>query len=560
MYSSEKNPGFNWKDLVIKVVFVFLFIILLMWLFKKSTPNMTPFYSNVFRENVKYMQDAAESYYTNERLPKNIGDSAEITLAEMIRKNMILPFVDKDGNECDTNASYVQVVKNKNDYTLRVNLVCPTEKNFVEKTLGCYDYCEDCTEEEKALKEIEYQFKKATSSTKNVYSCPNGGTLKNGICYVYGSESYKATEKSTSGEYYCPNGGYLSGNLCYVSKENSYKAYSNSSSGYYTCPNGGELVGSRCYVTSSGSSYDAKIINYTCPNGGYLSGTMCIKSSGSNYPATPNTSKGDSYAATPKTDKVRTVIGNATPKTGKSYLNGTYTKKPSGYTCSTSKQYICSSSSNCPGYVTVYTGCYKKATTYSCSSGTLEGTQCVRYTNKTTYSCPRGGSLSGTTCYLNNGKTTYSCPRGGSLSGTMCVFNSSSYYATPDYSCPNGGNLLGSKCYFNGNTTSYNASYISGASTKYCDNGDKLVGDRCYYTKNESYLANKTEGKKSYECTKGGTFNSNNKTCSVSVLKSQYNATKTTKTSNGYIYKWSTSETLEGWARTGATREVEKKK
>lgn len=87
---------------------------------------------------------------------------------------------------------------------------------------------------------------------------------------------------------------------------------------------------------------------------------MCIKSSGSNYPATPNTSKGDSYAATPKTDKVRTVIGNATPKTGKSYLNGTYTKKPSGYTCSTSKQYICSSSSNCPGYVTVYTGCYKK--------------------------------------------------------------------------------------------------------------------------------------------------------------------------------------------------------
>ena len=480
MYSSEKNPGFNWKDLVIKVVFVFLFIILLMWLFKKSTPNMTPFYSNVFRENVKYMQDAAESYYTNERLPKNIGDSAEITLAEMIRKNMILPFVDKDGNECDTNASYVQVVKNKNDYTLRVNLVCPTEKNFVEKILGCYDYCEDCTEEEKPLMEIEYQFKKATSSTKSVYSCPNGGTL--------------------------------SGNLCYVTKENSYKAYSNSSSGYYTCPNGGELVGSKCYVTTSGSSYDAKIINYSCPNGGYLSGTMCIKSSGSNYPATPSTSKGSSYAATPKTDKVRTVIGNATPKTGKSYLNGTYTKKPSGYTCSTSKQYICSSSSNCPGYVTVYTGCYKTTTTYSCSSGTLEGTQCVKYTNKTTYSCP------------------------------------------------NGGNLLGSRCYFNGNTTSYNASYISGASTKYCDYGDKLVGDRCYYTKSESYLANKTEGKKSYECTKGGTFNSNDKTCSVSVLKSQYNATKTTKTSNGYIYKWSTSETLEGWTRTGATREVEKKK
>lgn len=33
-------------------------------------------------------------------------------------------------------------------------------KELCWKTLGCYDYCEDCTEEEKALKEIEYQFKK----------------------------------------------------------------------------------------------------------------------------------------------------------------------------------------------------------------------------------------------------------------------------------------------------------------------------------------------------------------------------------------------------------------
>ena len=544
MYSSEKNPGFNWKDLVIKVVFVFLFIILLMWLFKKSTPNMTPFYSNVFRENIKYMQDAAESYYTNERLPKNIGDSAEITLAEMIRKNMILPFVDKDGNECDTNASYVQVVKNKNDYTLRVNLVCPTEKNFVEKTLGCYNYCEDCTEEEKTAMEIEYQFKKATSSTKNVYSCPNGGTLKNGICYVYGSESYKATEKSTSGEYYCPNGGYLSGNLCYVTKENSYKAYTNSSSGYYTCPNGGELVGSKCYVTTSGSSYDAKIINYTCPNGGYLSGTMCIKSSGSNYGA--HKSYSCPSGGTLSGSKCITSKGTSGSTYGASYSVNGYKTPQNGsgmIYVSTKWEYTCSNTAKCPVKQPVY---------YYGS-----------------YSCPRGGTFnsSNKTCTIaGTSEKSYtatlnkSCPNGGTLSGTMCVFSSSSYYATPDYTCPNGGNLLGSKCYFNGNTTSYNASYRSGASTKYCDNGDKLVGDRCYYTKNEFYLANKTEGKKSYECTKGGTFNSNDKTCSVSVLKSQYNATKTTKTTNGYIYKWSTSETLEGWIRTGATREVEKKK
>ena len=153
MYSSEKNPGINWKDLIIKAIFLVVFLLLLVWLFPK-VPNMKPFYSNVFRENIKYMQDAAESYYTTEKLPKNIGDSAEMTLQEMINKNLILPFVDQDGNECDTYSSYVQVRKNQNDYTLKVNLVCPTESNYVEKTLGCYDYCDTCKEE------LEYQFKK----------------------------------------------------------------------------------------------------------------------------------------------------------------------------------------------------------------------------------------------------------------------------------------------------------------------------------------------------------------------------------------------------------------
>ena len=143
MYSSEKNPGMNWKDIIIKAIFLVLFVLLLIWLFPK-VPNMVPFYSNVFRENIKYMQDAAESYYTNERLPKNVGDIAEMTLQDMIDKNLILPFVDEDGKECDTRLSYVQVTKNEKDFTLRVNLVCPKEENFVEKKRGSYNYCEEC--------------------------------------------------------------------------------------------------------------------------------------------------------------------------------------------------------------------------------------------------------------------------------------------------------------------------------------------------------------------------------------------------------------------------------
>ncbi|MEG2457749.1 MAG: hypothetical protein RSB41_02540 [Bacilli bacterium] len=144
MYSSKKSFGFDWMDIVSKVVFLIIFVLLMLWLFPK-VPNMTAFYSNVFRENISYMKDAAKSYYTNERLPKNIGDSQEITLQEMINKSLILPFVDKDGYPCDTQSSYVQVTKQQSEYSMKVNLVCKGEKNYIVETLGCYNYCENCT-------------------------------------------------------------------------------------------------------------------------------------------------------------------------------------------------------------------------------------------------------------------------------------------------------------------------------------------------------------------------------------------------------------------------------
>lgn len=86
----------------------------------------------------------------------------------------------------------------------------------------------------------------------------------------------------------------------------------------------------------------------------------------------------------------------------------------------------------------------------------------------------------------------------------------------------------------------------------------KTNGKLCYKTVTSSYNASKKTGTKTLSCPSGGTLNSKTSTCNSSVLKSKYNATKVSKVSNGYIYKWSTSETLEGWERTGATRQVAK--
>jgi len=528
MYSSEKNPGINWKDLVIKAIFLVVFLLLLVWLFPK-VPNMKPFYSNVFRENIKYMQDAAESYYTTDKLPKNIGDTAEMTLQEMINKNLILPFVDENGESCDTNSSYVQVIKNKNDYTLKVNLVCPNEKNYVKKTLGCYQYCEDCEEQ------LEYQFKKPSTQTQTSYSCPDGGTLSNGVCNIYTTDKYKATATTTTGEAYCPDGGTLKNGRCYVTIERSYKA--SVSSGDYYCPNGGRLSGKYCYVDTT-SSYKPST-TYSCPNGGTLSGTYClINASNSNYAASiKNYTCPDGTVQNSSTCKTGTEGSSYAAKaTTKTETLKTTNTKGSGYTLiSAGYEYTCSNHALCPKRVYYYTYSYKK----------------------TTYSCPNGGTLNGTTCVIagtsstTTGRANYDCPNGGTLSGTTCLVagKASSYLGTANKTCPNGGRLSGSLCYIN---SSYNYLASRDYDYEYCPDGGYLSNGRCYYDDSYDYKASNKAGQTVYTCPNGGTLDGKN--CVISKLSKSYPAKVNYSQVSVNEYKWSTSKTLEGWTATGETR------
>ena len=88
MYSNNSKKGFSILDLIVKIIFAGLFIFILIWLFQKKVPNMKPFYSNVFRENIKYMQEAGENYFTDDRMPSEIGESRKLSLKEMIDSNL----------------------------------------------------------------------------------------------------------------------------------------------------------------------------------------------------------------------------------------------------------------------------------------------------------------------------------------------------------------------------------------------------------------------------------------------------------------------------------------
>jgi hypothetical protein len=185
MYTESRN-NFNLRNVILQFLFIALLVFILIWLFptkkdmKKATNNssngetkvkidnsdLTVLYDRIFNENLMSMKEAAQSYYTIERLPQKVGDSTKITLKEMIDKKIILPFKDKDGKQCDLNSSYVQITKNENEYVMKVNLKCGDEENYLLTYMGCYDYCSQTICEKEGTTGKVYKVETKTTEPK----------------------------------------------------------------------------------------------------------------------------------------------------------------------------------------------------------------------------------------------------------------------------------------------------------------------------------------------------------------------------------------------------------
>ena len=148
------NTNFSVKNVIIQFLFIALFIFILIWLFplKSDLKNVTTtcsgdtcntgvLYDSIFNTNVLMMKDSAKDYFTTERLPKNVGDKTRLTLGKMLDLKIILPFVDKNGDTCSLDDSYVEVTKHETEYVMKVNLKCGEQENYLLVYMGCYDYC-----------------------------------------------------------------------------------------------------------------------------------------------------------------------------------------------------------------------------------------------------------------------------------------------------------------------------------------------------------------------------------------------------------------------------------
>ena len=640
MYDNDNvtyRVGIDWKDIIIKIIMLALFILFLIWLFPKT--NLDVFYDNVYNDNIKTMKEAARNYYTVDKLPANVGEKSSMTLKEMVDNHMLVRFTDKDGQTCDESNSKVEVTKlSENEYSLKVQLNCGGKNDYVLETIGCTNVCSNgtcqtvinngsnstianvpnTTPNTNSSNSIDnsgatvrddtvysgdpknpgysvtvtlYQHRQAVTTTKTVYTCPEGYTKNGTKCIknttgasidatpVYNPDQVITTDakynytgdytiyadsiKTEVGtEYSCPTGYTRNGSYCIKYTDatqhlgeaqytcptgytlqngtclRTYTATAEYTNGSYTCPQGGTRNGTQCVLTQS--AYTSTENTYTCPSGYTRNGTKCVKTYAASYSGGTTTYTCPQGGTRNGTQCVLTQSASATT---------TYTC-PSGYNKNGSK---CTKSKTetkaaTPGS-TSYGSWVNKGTQYYTSSSKA-------YTG-TTSKLVLQGAISGATCgspcgnkgiwykyiyYTRTATTTYTCPTGWTKSGSNCTRTTTeTINATPStsYTCSQGGTKSGSTCTLTATAT---------PSTTYtCPSGYTRSGSTCTKT----YAATPSTGSGTYSCPQGGTRSGS--TCTLT--QDAYISTNTTYTCpSGYTRNGSTcTKTYTATYVSGAT-------
>ena len=541
----ENRERFSIKDAILQIVLTVLFIFLLLWLFPTKSyvdkkigsidSALKPLYNQIFSQNVASMKEAAISYYTTERLPKNVGDKDKMTLGEMLDKKLLISFLDSNNKQCSLADSYVEITKMDSEYILKVNLSCSDNSDYILVHLGCYSYCPNglCEKKEATVatktsvvkqisnKNYEYEYEKVTNgkwgdwsdwsdwSTAKAVNTDYRNVRTKEDTIIVDTETIKVgtttkvTEAISNTTYTCPNGYTKDGNKC-----TRVVTSTDTNDATISCPSGYALSGTTCVKNVSSSSVDTKNATanttYSCPSGYALNGTTCVKNITTSSVDTKNATANTTYSCPSgyalsgtkctKTDSVVSYYKKGSYV--KTVYNASYVPKDTNsyFYDMTGSDYVYDCSKSC-AMKWVYTyKVYKAEPVYTTTTDTKNATA------NTTYSCPSGYALSGTKCNKNivntsvdtknaTANTTYSCPSGYSLSGTKCnksIVNTSVDTKAASISCESGYTLNGTKC--SKQVTSNQVINASVNTTYSCKVGE-LVGKSCvvYEDKYETF-------------------------------------------------------------------------
>ena len=486
----EDERRINVVKVLLKLIVVVLVILFSAWIVTKICSNNNPINSDklvdqVFQDNLNRMKEVGISYFTLERMPKNVGDKEKITLQDMYDKKLILEVRDEENNLCSDTDSYIEVEKYNDEYQMKVNLSCSNRKDYIIVVMGCYNYCKNeiCEKQEQDVitdsdndsqqnTVIEYEYYKATNGKWTDWSAWSAWQKT----YLEPTEYRKVETKVVQEDY-----TYES-----TIEEDEYADV------IISCPSGYSLnsEGTKCKKISNETT------NPVCPTiSGYTlynqDGFTCkYKSNTTVNPVCPTISGYTLYNQDGFTCKYKsnTTVSQVCPS-----LNG-YTiisNQSSGWTC-VYKKYLrqgqglsvpqntstriyefvttalihdcdtCSyysgviynifarktQSAVCPsGYTKIGNSCVKtKTNTATCPSGyTKIGNSCVK-TKTNTATCPSGYTKIGNSCVKTKTKTA-TCPSGYEKINNTCK---KVYYKSIIKSCPTGFTLTNEtnqRCY-----------------------------------------------------------------------------------------------------------------
>lgn len=224
----EEERRINWLSLFIKIIIIFIFVLIIIWLISKITAKTR--LSDTFKNNIGNMETVATNYFKDVDLPLEKDKSLKITLGEMIEKELIVSLNGKNEATCDTKKSFSKITRKKNNYLLTTKLKCENESSTISKEILLKD-CRNCSKKTKdnkdnkksAIKEENNKVEETNTktNTSNDEKINNDVNNKGITYYEYAKETITYTK-------------WMKGDVTGDNIENKYEYYGVASDTYYS--------------------------------------------------------------------------------------------------------------------------------------------------------------------------------------------------------------------------------------------------------------------------------------------------------------------------------------
>lgn len=180
MQKEETSSGYKLRNFLLKTIVIIAIIALLIWLLPKfasykknikkknnADSNITSQVETKYESNHIELKEVGLKYYSEEKLPKEVGQKNKVTIEQLQKENLISEIKDSNGTSCNKKDSYVEITKLEDEYLLKTNLVFEDKTDYKIYHVGKYDYCEHTLCENTVQEEVEIETKEENKEQEN---------------------------------------------------------------------------------------------------------------------------------------------------------------------------------------------------------------------------------------------------------------------------------------------------------------------------------------------------------------------------------------------------------